>query len=461
MKFMSLKDYSFFKSLSGWAIIILVLINANFGNNLGRWKKNEVINHDVTHYHAYFPATFIYKDWKFEFAKNLPSDFEGRIWLLNTPDGKPVLKMTMGLSILWLPFETLAHLYAKASHFKADGYSKPYSFAIFIAALFYLFLGLFFLRKILLTYFSETVTSITLVLLVAGTNLMHYVIWEPGMSHVYNFFLIVLLIYLTSQWTVKPLIFNSIAIGIVSGLIVLIRPVNIIVLLIPLLWGVGSTEDLKSRMAFLAKNLKFMAIAGLSAFIIFIPQLFYWKIATGHWLYYSYQDENFFFLNPHITDGLFSYRKGWFVYTPVMFMAFWGFFFLKDFAKKITLSLSVTIVIAIYVVYSWWAWWYGGSYGSRPMIDFYALMALPLAAIIAKALNSNLVVKGLTMVLVVFLIWFNQFQMTQYRSSLLHWDSMTKKVYWSILFKKNWPEGYDKMLQAPNDEKAKKGIDEY
>jgi len=453
--------YKLRKSISFWAIAILVVVSAWYGKNLKRWEKNEIINNDVTHYYAYLPATFIYNDWKFDFVKNLPHDFEGRIWLLQTPDGKPVLKMTMGLSILWLPFEGTAHMYAKLSSYKADGYSKPYSVAIFAAALFYLFLGLFYLRKLLLRFFDEISTAITLLLLVFGTNLMHYVIVEPGMSHVYNFFLITVFVYFSTKWIDNPGWALSLLVGAVAGLIILIRPINIVVGIVPLLWNVLSWHDFTNRLKLFLTEWEKLAVAIVVVFLFLFPQLLYWKIATGEWVYYSYQEERFFFGHPHIIDGLFSFRKGWFVYTPIMAIAFFGFISLYKKQRGTVMALAFTMVLSVYAVFSWWCWWYGGSYGSRPMIDFYGVMAIPLAALVFHVRQSKLWAKLALAGVLGFLVYFNQIQMTQYRTSLLHWDSMTKEVYTKILFKKNWPPDYDKMIKTPDYVKAKKGEDEY
>lgn len=461
MRFLFSNEYEWRKSFSFWVIILLVLVNGWYGKNLKRWEKNEIINQDVVHYYAYSPATFIYHDWKFDFTHNLPSDFEGRIWLLKTLDGKPVLKMTMGLSLLWLPFETMAHLYAKVSHFKADGYSKPYSVAIFIAALFYLSLGLHFLRKLLLQYFSEITTGIVLFLTVIGTNLMYYVISEPGMSHVYNFSLVLLFIYLVTKWLKQPVWYYYIAFGLVTGLIVLIRPANVTVIFIPLFWGVTSLKSFGQRFRWFILNWRMLALSIIFSFFVILPQFVYWKIVTGHWVYYSYQNEGFYFLNPHIIDGLFSYRKGWLLYTPIMACAIVGFIFLKRYVKGISVSIIVTLGVTIYIIFSWWTWWYGGSFSSRPMIDFYGLMAFPLAALIQRVLEGKWWLKALTVLIFGFLVYFNQFQMTQYRISLLHWDSMTKKAYWAIMFGKQWPPDYDKLIKTPDYEKASKGEDEY
>jgi hypothetical protein len=95
------------------------------------------------------------------------------------------------------------------------------------------------------------------------------------------------------------------------------------------------------------------------------------------------------------------------------------------------------------------------------MIDMYGIMAILLAAFIERVLISKTWMKSIVALLLVGLIFLNQFQMKQYRISLLHFDSMTKEAYWGILGKKNWPEGYDKMIKVPDYEKALKGENDY
>ena len=69
--------------------------------------------------------------------------------------------------------------------------------------------------------------------------------------------------------------------------------------------------------------------------LVWVPQMIYWKEMTGRWLYFSYgSDERFFFGDPAIIKGLFSYRKGLFIYTPLLLFAFAGVIslWLKTFA---------------------------------------------------------------------------------------------------------------------------------
>ena len=447
------------KNFSKIVIGFLLIACTWYGKNLDSWGKNRIIAEDVISYYAYLPAGLIFHDLNFSFVKDLPSDFEGKIWLGTAPNGKPVLRMTMGLAVLWLPFFAIAHLYAKAIGVSALGYSWPYSLSIFVAAVFYLLIGLLYLRKILLKYFSETITGITLLLVVLATNLMYYVISEPGMSHVYSFALITIFLYNTFYWIEKPSILSTVALGLLGGMIVLIRPVNGLVIIFPFFSSANSIHEIFKR---ITCRWKLILLASAAAFLVLIPQLVYWKIQTGHFLFNSYMDSGrFYFLNPHISDGLFSFRKGWLVYTPLMLIALLGLFFMKKYVGGLRLAIILFLALFIYVIFSWWCWWYGGSFGARPMIDTYGILSIPLAAFLTVSLKKQWWKKLLTGFLLLFFIILNQFQMNQYRTSLLHWDSMTPKAYRSILFKKHWPEGYDKMIRIPDYEKALNGEEEY
>jgi hypothetical protein len=434
---------------------LLLIICAWYGKNLDSWGRNKIINHDVIYYYAYLPAAIIFHDFNFQFARNLPADSEIRVWYSTAENGKPVLRMTMGLAILWLPFFLPAHVLAHSLGVSALGYSWPYNLSIFIAAIFYLLIGLVFLRKILLNYFTDWITALTLVIVVAATNLMYYVISEPGMSHVYSFSLITVFLYTTIRWIGKPSWSLSIILGILAGFIVLIRPINVLVLLLPALIGVNSLAGLKTR---IADNWKFIVIAALSASLVVLPQLIYWKIQTGYFIFNSYMESSrFYFLHPNITNGLFGFRKGWLIYTPVMFFALFGFFVIRKYAEGLRNALLVFMVLFIYFIFSWWCWWYGGSFGSRPMIDTYGILALPMAAAFSFLFRKKLWIQAFSGILLAALLFLNQFQMGQYRTSLLHWDSMTKEAYLGIFLKKNPPEGYDKMIQKPDEEKALRG----
>ncbi len=444
------------------AIILILIVSIWYGINLNKWGKNDVINNDACIYYAYLPATFIYHDLTFEFDRNLPANFEGRIWTYNAPNGRQVLKMSCGNAICWLPFFGMAHLYATLSdNYAADGYSMPYSLFIFISSLFYLCLGLFFLSKMLLKYFHDFTVGFVLLLIVLATNLLNYIIQEPGISHINNFGLICTFLYISIKWLDNPTYWRSLLMGLVAGLITLIRPTNIIVILLPILIGISNWHDILARITFFKKNIIKILIIGIAAFIVFLPQLLYWKYITGQYLYYSYQDQGLLFSHPHIIDGLFSYRKGWLLYTPLMIFAIPGFFILKKYVRGFAFAFVIFMSINIYLIYSWWCWWYGGSFGSRPMIDSYGLMAFPLAALIEYAFFRKIWLKVIMGLVFLFILFLNQYQLYQYRIGILHWESMSRKAYWSIFLTRKVPADYQNMLKNPNVDQAKNGLEEY
>jgi hypothetical protein len=111
----------------------------------------------------------------------------------------------------------------------------------------------------------------------------------------------------------------------------------------------------------------------------------------------------------------------------------------------------------IYILSSWWSWWFGGGYGNRAFIDFYGIMAIPLASVIMYFLKkkyTNIVFLGIISVL----IWYNTFQVKQYLTGALHYWSMSKEMYWEQFLKKERTEHYKEIIMIPDNEAALKGI---
>ena len=425
--------------------------------NISKWRKNLVINNDIVSYYSYLPATFIYKDLTFRFVDSLPVGFEGRIWYQTTPSGDRVQKMTMGLSVLYAPFFFTAHLIAQITDYDANGYSEIYSMFLCFAGLFYGLLGLFVLSKILLTFFDDKITALVILMVAFGTNFFYYVTNEGEMSHSFSFFLFSLFFYFSLQWNKNQSIKNTIALGLTGGLIILVRPTNGIALLVPILFGIYDLNTLKSACNLYVKNWFKLLIIGLIIFLIFLPQLLYWKYATGNFLFYSYGNEGFFFSKPHIINGLFSYRKGWLVYTPIMLFALAGIPILFKKMKDFSIAITIFFILNIYIIFSWWSWWYGGGFGARPLIESYVFLAIPLAVFIDFMFKQLKPVKYLFGIFVFLFLSLNLFQTWQYRRTIIHWDSMTKEAYWTVFGKQHFPENYQDLIQTPDYQKALKG----
>lgn len=424
------------------------------------WKKNKVITWDVISYYAYLPAAFIYDDITLSFKNNLPPNFPGKIWATKIKGRDTyVSKMTMGTAIMYSPFFFIAHQHAKLYGYDANGYTEPYSRWLMYSAIFYIFLSMIILRRTLLKFFDDPTVTISLIIIYFGTNLYYYTAYRGPMSHAYSFFLVTCFLNLAIRWHNTPQYWKSILMGLILGLVTIIRPTNVLIFLFPLFYKVYSVDTAKQKLELLKNKWgQILTIAALSI-IVTSPQLFYWKYITGDWIYRSYGEEGFFFLKPQILKGLFSFRKGWLLYTPLMALAVIGIPFLFKKMKDFAFPISIFFILNIWVIFSWWSWWYGASFSARPMIDSYPILAFPLALVISYFLkNKWSFILGV--LLIAFFVRLNIFQTKQYKLTLLHFDSMTKELYYTIWDKMYFPDNYKDLVQKPDYKSAIKGEEE-
>lgn len=425
-------------------------------NNHRYTEPSRVIAWDVVSYYAYLPAAFIEHDLTFSFT-DVPHT--GTYWPETLPDGRKVIKTSMGLSIMYCPFFFAAHVTAPLFGYPTDGFSVPYAFALMLAGLFYCVLGLFMLRRLLLHHFPEWVTALTLAIIALCTNLYWYSVYEAPMSHAFSFCLFALFAVLTERWHQRPNVWHSIATGLTLGLISLIRPTNALVVVYFLLYGIQSKATFGQKWHLLTHSWWKLLLAGAATLLVWAPQLAYWHYNTGQWFFYSYGNkERFFFTDPKLIQGLFGFRKGWLVYTPVMLFALAGFAPLYQRHRTHFWGLMVFMVLNLYVVFSWWCWWYGGSCGLRALIESYALLSLPLAAWIEWIASRKRLLRALLAILLAVTAALSAFHNVRYIYGSIHWDSMTRAAYFDGFARRHPSDRFHSLLQEPDYEAARNGI---
>jgi hypothetical protein len=449
----------FRRDLSVYTIIFCVFIISVFIFTSRVWKReNSVIYWDVVSYYAYLPATFIFNDIRLEKKESYEN---GIFWPDTAPNGGKVIKTTMGLSFLYAPFFFAGHIYANVFDYQTNGFSVPYKLALLIGALFYLTVAMIFMRKVLKKFFPDIVVALTIIAIVLGTNLAYYSSREGAMSHLYSFTLFSVFVWLTIRWHEEHKLLLLLLSGALAGLISLIRPTNILILIFFLLYDVSSWKTFVQKIRFIIRHFHWFIFMFIAFVIIWIPQLIYWKEITGHFLYYSYHTESFFFNNPQILNGLFSYRKGWLLYTPIMAIALAGIPLLFFKMKNISFAVLVFVAVNIYVVFSWWCWWYGGGFGQRPMIDSYIIFSFPFALVLDQSKKAGKYFFAGVATIVFILLLHNIFQLEKYKYGSIHFDSMTREAYKRSFFRLHPPDGFYDVIKAPDYEKAVKGIEEY
>ena len=414
-----------------------------------------IISWDVFGYYLYLPANFIHHDLgirNFEWVHQVLETYHPTFVFYQAapgPEADLVMKYTMGMAIMYSPFFFLGHVIAHLTGFSPDGFTFPYQLSIAIGGLVYTVTGLWFLRKILLRFFDDRAVACSMLLIVAGTNYFQLTAFDGAMPHNYLFTVFALIVWLTIRWHEDPRWKYALAIGLLCGLALLIRPTAIIICLVPVLWGLSGIRSLREKISLVAGNAGqvLVMIAAMSCMIGI--QMLYWKLHSGSWLYYSYEKgEKLEWIARYLLKVLFSYKKGWLVYAPVMVFALAGFVPLARRYRSLFATVFIFFAVHLLIVASWNAWWYAGCFGQRAMMESYLLLAFPAAALMQWLFRQRKILRLPVFTVMALFILLNLFQTWQYMHLIIDPMQMTKEYYWAVFGKTKLGES-DKYYLEP------------
>lgn len=385
---------------------------------------------DANGYYLYLPSILIYHDYtQLHWADSIDRKYNvsggNGMQAQKADNGNYAFKYLGGVAIMELPFFYIGHFIAQHSHYPPDGFSPPYQYALGFGIILYSFIALLVLRRVLLYYFSDGVTAATLLLTALATNYIQYAAVDNGQSHAYIFVLYALILYVTLLWHRKPSIGAALAIGYLCGLATISRPTEAIIIFIPIMWGMQSVEAKRAKWQLVKQHKAHVALAAIAGTIGILPQLIYWKLATGSFIYDV--GSKWVFLNPWFRV-LFGFEKGWFIYTPITVVFIIGMFFMRRFPfQKSVLWFGL---LNIYIIIAWDDWRYGGSYSTRALVQSYPVLALAMAAAIQYLIGTKL--KWLQATASLYLTGVNFFQLWQYNQTILHFNDMNRRYYGRI-----------------------------
>jgi hypothetical protein len=127
------------------------------------------------------------------------------------------------------------------------------------------------------------------------------------------------------------------------------------------------------------------------------------------------------------------------------------------YARSFSLSLLIFVPLNIYIVLSWWCWWYGGCFGQRSFIDSFALLSLPIAALLQWLVSLSLWKRVALYFIFISCIAISIKHTMQYYYGSIHWDSMTKEAYWDSIGRLRPGPNFQNLIKTPDYEKALKG----
>lgn len=401
-----------------------------------KWGKNfwtTVIQSDGKGYYAYLPATFIYHDLHFTFFDSIEKKYYSPATYYDyrtSVNGITIDKYFCGVSVMQSPFFLLGHLTAKINGGAMDGYSKTYVIWICIGALFWLWFGLHHLKKFLRMHgASEGQAAFIIAVIYLGTNLFYYTVFEPCMSHLYSFALVAAFLVYGKLWIDTNDRRAAVKIAFLLGMIILVRPVNGFIAL----WLIFEAKGFLSLVRKKIDLFRSPEIATARYLFFLVPllvQLIIWKIQTGNFFVNSYGTETFHLAHPQFCDFLFSYKKGLFVYLPITFLCSFGLIPLWMKNKFRAMAAFFFLFMLIWILSSWWQWFYGGSFGTRVIIEYLPVFALLLFYLLDAMKKKP--AKILLTSFIIVLALFCQFQTAQYRFLVIHWSDMNKEKYWNV-----------------------------
>ncbi len=368
-------------------LVLVILTGLNIFLALNRHSRSDPYSYhgelwaDRAGYFMYLPAA---TSFGFD-ARRFPPGLDtltGHGFTLDTLTGKILTKYTSGVALLQAPFYLAGHGLARVMGISAGHYGPVDRIIVDVATPVLLSLGLLFLFMLLRSRHGDRLTAWTLLGIYAGSNLFYYTIGDPGMSHVYSFFLFALLLLLLDQYFRGAertwLLF---LIGLVAGWIVLVRPTNLVFLLAA---PFVCAEEIRAgwrRLMVLRPAAYLLLMAG--AFLVWIPQLLYWRYAFGSAVTWPYVNEGFTnWASPELLKFWFAPNNGLFSYTPLYLLVPLSAAGLWHARDRITAVVAVfAMVITSYLGASWWVWHFGCGFGGRIMVEYLALFAVPLTAL--------------------------------------------------------------------------------
>ncbi len=425
-----------------WALSIIAAVFLVFFARA--WGHGTAMGWDSFGYYFYLPMLFIEHTIQLGSLEYPMSIFEqyapssSLYQFTHLKEGGHIIRYPAGLAVLFLPFFLVGHLAALLlQNHPVDGFSAPYELSMRVGVLFYHFGAFVLIAQLLRRYYATKVVAITLVLLFFATNALLYLLSSGLAANGALLFLNALLLLLLDNYYRKPSLALALGSGLVLGLMALSRPTEIMAFIVVLLWPAWQSGLHVKQLIPLWKAIPIKHFLGFGVVIALVGsvQLLYWKIASGAWIINSYGNpgEGLDFLSPHLWQYLFSFRKGWFLYTPFMLPVIFALYWLWMRRKrKELLPAAVYTLVFVYIAASWTNWWYGGAFAQRSVIQLYALLSLPLAmlvrAIFRKGMGPYAMAFG---VFSICCIALNIWQSHQYLQGVRLAESETAKYYFS------------------------------
>ena len=390
------------------------------GSDGEAWRT--AISSDGDGYYAYLTGLFV--DGGLRHASAADNHFAP------AGDGR-IIKYLCGTAVVQLPFFLAAHAWCAITGVDANGRTLPYQVAIGLCSLCVMLFGLWQLRALLRSFqLPDGAVAFTLWVLVAGTGLLYQAVMTPSMSHAASFAAIAWALNEARRAWLGLDRHAIVRAALAIALITLIRPVDLLALFALPVVAMDKPIGLLAWVK--RQGVRRWLIAAIVLLFIISLQPLAWYAQCGRFFVVPYANEGFHWSAPKLFQVLFSARKGLFFYWPMLLLALPGLLVLWERSRLVAASIFIAFGTVAYVASCWWTWYYGHSYGMRPMLDHLVLFAIPIA-FLHGAIPRRW--KHVLLVLTIPLLLLQCFQIWQYQQGILHPFNMDREKYRTIFLR--------------------------
>lgn len=380
---------------------------------------------DEVQYYAYLRSLYFDGDLNFRneytyFARIGQSNGDPAIYnalLLEHASDPPINPATgllrnvapIGSAMLWSPGYLVADLLVRLTNqfggtVAADGYSRPYIWAVCFMTAFYTLLGLLLTyrlarRVVGASIFAATLATVTVWL---ASPLIFYSFIAMPLSHGPAFFLVALFLTLWLWGVERPLVqqravrpwWRWLLLGLVGGLMTITREQLGLLMLLPALEGLVAYGRLASERAvalpqrvqamgrLLGGHLLFLGALALAL----LPQLLTYQVLNGRPLpsaTVSDKIESASGFSPHFFDTLIHPSHGAFLWSPVLLVGLVGLVALVRSDWLLAGLLLLGFLAQTYINGAFGSTWHlSGAFGFRRLIECTPIFVVGLTALL-------------------------------------------------------------------------------
>lgn len=402
-----------FRLFFGIFIVFLVVFSASIFLVPRRYGR--LIVGDGIYYYVYLRSVVLDGDLDFtndytlyqQFNNEDPGKKREMLELHKTPFGKPANYFSVGPAVLWAPFYLPTHALALILGLPHDGFSFFYEAPILLLSIAYGFLGFLLIYSFTRGLFSRWAALLAVLGMWMATNVVYYMGVSPSASHVLSLFTVSLFLFLWWRTRGHRTMMNWFVLGLSAGLMALVRWQDIIMTLLPLfeLIGVAWTQLRKSLFVAMARSvLPQGMIFVLGLLLAFSPQMAAWQILYGAPLT-APQGSGFFYpLRSEMWNVLFGLKRGLFTWTPLVFLAAFGFIPLYRRDRLLGAGAIAVLLAETYINSIVYDWWGGEAFGARRFVSLIPFFCLGLAALV-DAIGTRVSKRTLLLALAGFTAW--------------------------------------------------------